>query len=416
MAALGTMFACDAAEKMCGPCGEVKMGDATISGDARLDGFFKAVGTLGNATASISGEFEAQVAELAAIFDVDIEGMSLEDAVAEVKAEINAEINASVSGGLRIKYEPPKCSANVSVAVDAQASCEAKAGCEVSAECSGGELSVECSGQCTGGCDAECSGSCSVEVSAVCEGTCKGSCTMEAGGGCEGTCNGSCSGTCSLQDSEGNCKGECDGTCTGSCEPPSAGMECEGECHGECAVEASGSCEGKCEGECSGSCSGGCEGTATPPSCSAEGSCEASADCQASASAEASASLECTPPSLEIDFDFDASLDANAQAAFLAKMKGFKVQMVAMVQGMTKLRALVDADYAAELGIQSPVVVLQGQIEGMLDADFGDFDVPAGKIPCLIPAFEDSIDIIASVTTDTVVVVQGQLSLFAIIG
>jgi len=97
-------------------------------------------------------------------------------------------------------------------------------------------------------------------------------------------------------------------------------------------------------------------------------------------------------------------------------MKGFKVQMVAMVQGMTKLRALVDVDYAAEIGIESPLVVIEGQVEAMINADFGDFDVPAGKIVCLIPAFEDSLDIIASVGTDTVVVVQGQLSLFAIIG
>jgi hypothetical protein len=416
LAALGTMISCDAAEELCGPCGEVLHGDATISGDARLDGFFKAVGTLGNATASIEGDFKAQVAELAAVFAVDVEGLSLEDMVAEVKAEIEAEISANVDGSLSVKYEPPKCSANVSVAVDAQASCEAKAGCDVDVECTGGEVSVVCEGQCSGGCDATCSGSCSMEASGTCEGTCNGSCTMEAGGGCEGTCNGSCDGECSLQDNEGNCKGECSGTCTGSCEPPSAGMECEGECHGECKVEVEAECEGSCEGSCDAECSGGCEGTATPPSCSAEGSCEASADCQASASAEASASLECTPPSLEIDFKLDASLDANAQASFLAKMKAFKVQMIAIVQGMVKLQALVDADYAASIGIESPVVVLTGQIEAMMDVNFKDFDVPKAKIPCLIPAFQDSVEILGSVVTDTVVVVQGQISLFAIIG
>lgn len=418
LVALGTMFSCDAAEELCGPCGEVKKGDATISGDARLDGFFKAVGTLGNATASLSGDFEAQVAELAAIFEVDIEGMALGDAVAEVKGSIEAEISASVSGGLKVKYVPPKCSANVSVAVDAQANCEAKAGCEVDAECSAGEIAVTCEGQCSGGCSAECSGSCAVEVHGGCSGECKGTCTMEAGATCEGTCNGTCSGDCSLQDNEGNCKGECDGDCSGSCELE-AQAECSGECHGECvSPSAEVECEGSCEGECSGECSGGCEGTATPPSCSVDAECEASADCQASASAEASASLECTPPSLEIDFQFSADLDGDvsAQAEFLAKMEGFKVQMIAMAQGMTKLRALVDAEYAADIGIQSPVAVLEGQINVMMDAKFSDFDVPKGKIVCLIPAFQDSIEVLGSVVTDTVVVVEGQISLFAIIG
>jgi hypothetical protein len=195
-------------------------------------------------------------------------------------------------------------------------------------------------------------------------------------------------------------------------------MQCEGECHGECAVEATGSCEGKCEGSCDAECSGGCQGTATPPSCSADSYCEASADCQASASAEASASLECAPPSLEIDFQWSADLaaDVSAQAEFLAKMKAFTVQMAAIAQGMAKLRALVDADYAAEIGIESPVVVLTGQIETMMDANFEDFDVPKGKIPCLIPAFEDSVVILGSVATDSATTVQAQLSLFAIIG
>jgi hypothetical protein len=414
---LGSMIACDELAEVCGPCGKVELGDATISGDARLDGFFKAVGTLGNATASIEGEFKAQVEELAAIFEVNVEGMSLDEMVAEVKGEIEAEINANVSGGLKVVYEPPKCSANVSVAVEAQASCEAKAGCEVDAECSGGEVSVQCEGNCSGGCSGTCEGSCSLEVSGTCEGTCKGACEMSASPGvCEGTCNGGCSGECSLQDNAGNCKGECSGDCSGSCEPPSAGMNCSGECHGECAVEATAECEGKCEGSCDAECSGGCEGTATPPSCSVDAECEASAECQGSASAEASASLECTPPSIAIDFDFDASVNASAQASFLAKMKGFKVQMVAMVQGMTKLRALVDVDYAASIGIESPIVVLEGQIDAMMSADFKDFDVPKGKIPCLIPAFEDSITILGSVATDTAGTISGQLEFFAIIG
>jgi hypothetical protein len=106
----------DDASTMCGPCGEVALGDATISGDARLDGFFKAVGTLGNAAATISGDFEDQLDQLAAAFEVDVVGMGLAEKVAAVKEQILAEISANVTGELRVGYVPPRCSANLSVA------------------------------------------------------------------------------------------------------------------------------------------------------------------------------------------------------------------------------------------------------------------------------------------------------------
>jgi hypothetical protein len=407
----------DDASTMCGPCGEVALGDATISGDARLDGFFKAVGTLGNAAATISGDFEDQLDQLAAAFEVDVVGMGLAEKVAAVKEQILAEISANVTGELRVGYVPPRCSANLSVAVEAQGQCEAKAGCEVSAECSGGQLSVQCDGQCKGSCSGTCEGECAFDVSGECPYTCKGACEMSASpGACEGTCNGGCAGECSLQDNEGNCKGQCSGDCSGTCEPPSGGMSCAGECHGQCAAQVTAECEGKCEGWCDAECSGGCQGNAIPPSCAAAGDCEATIDCQVAAAAEASASLECTPPSLEIDFDFNASVEASAQAEFLAKMKTFRVKMVAMVQGMTVLRALVDPGYAADLGIEPSLQVLEGQIDALINADFRDFDVPKGKSPCLIPAFEDSIEIIGGVATDTAGTISGQLELFAIIG
>jgi hypothetical protein len=405
----------DGAEELCGPCGDVTLGDSTISGDARIDGFFKAIGTLGSAAASVRADFEVRVRKLAEIFDVDIEGMSLPDAVSEVGAAIEAEIYAHVDGDLRVAYAPPECSANLSVAVEAQAACEAKAGCEIDGDCGSGELSCQCDGQCSGGCSGACEGTCSMEVHGACEGSCKGACDLSVNPGiCEGTCEGTCSGACSLQDSEGNCKGQCDGECSGSCKPLSGGMECQGDCHGECAVEGTAECEGTCEGSCDAECTGGCQGTATPPSCSAFGSCVASADCQASASAQGSASLECSPPSLDIDFDYNASVDASARTEFLAKMEAFEAQMVAIAQGTARLRALVDPNYAADLGIESPVVVIAGQIEGLINADFEDFDVAVGLIPCILPALQDSIDIIIGLATDSVVVLEGQLSLLSI--
>ncbi|MDD5306053.1 MAG: hypothetical protein PHU25_01915 [Deltaproteobacteria bacterium] len=456
LAVVGFGGTCDSVTEACGPCGKVSTGDATISGDAQLDGFFKAVGTLGTATATIKGNFRAQVEELAALFNIEgAAEMELPDLVAAVKAEIEGQIAANVDGGLTIQYKAPACSANVSVAVDAQAKCEAKGGCD--AKCDPGSVKVKCEGSCSGGCSGGCSGKmeCSVDVdvdgkcggscegtcevegpSVACSGSCNGTCTVEAGVQCTGTCEGNCTGKCDGNDVDGvactgKCDGQCDakcniqgaakceGSCNGKCEATPPEGKCEGSCKGECKVEATADvkCKGeaKCDAECTGECSGGCEGKATPPSCSAN--CDASAKCEAQASAQASASLECTPPSLEIAFNLNASLeaDAKAKAEFLAKMEGFRLKMIGIIQGMAQMRALVDANYAAELGIECPLVAITGQVKALVKADLGSYDIPAGLLPCVIPAFEDAVTILGSVASDTKTTVEGQLSLFAVL-
>ena len=410
---------CDAAEKLCGPCGDVYAGDDFISGDARLDGLFKAVGSFGKATAAIDASFRADVEALADVFGVEYTAdMDIGDLVADVKGEINAEINASVSGSLKVVFVEPKCEASVNVAVEAQANCEAKAGCEVSAECEGGELAVSCEGTCSGSCSGGCTGGCKVEASGTCEGKCEGSCSLDVAATCEGVCKGECSGECSayVENASGEmeCDGKCEGECTGTCELAAA-AECSGECHGKCEIEVEGECEGECHGSCDAECSGGCEGTATPPSCSAEGSCEASADCQASASAQASAELSCTPPRLDIRFEFDASLDAAARAEFTAKMAELKVRMVGIIQGMFKMRALIDADYAAEIGIEPPIAQITGQVQGMVNANFDDFDIPAGRLVCVLPAFEDSVDIMVEAGTSLTGTLQAQIDIVGVL-
>jgi hypothetical protein len=419
---LGTTIACetikDASEGMCGPCGDVNKGDNFISGDARLDGMFAAVGTFGQATAAIDVSFREDLLALAEVFEVDVSADAALDVIAaDVRAAIEAEISANVSGDLIIDYAPPACQAAVDVAVEAQANCEASAGCDVSAECEGGEVAVGCSGQCTGECSGGCQGSCAVEVEGGgCSGECQGSCSLEAGGTCEGICKGECGGVCELQTANGTCEGKCDGECTGTCEMKVA-AECSGECHGECKMpQASGSCEGKCEGSCDAQCSGGCEGEVTPPSCSAEGSCEATADCQASAKAQASASLECTPPTLDIRFELDGGLDANAAAKFTAQMAELKVRMAGIVQGLFKLRALVDTEYAAELGIDPPVLAILGQFEVLLTADLDSFTIPPGRLACVLPAFEASIDIFGTAAVDLVVLFEAQYEIVGALG
>jgi hypothetical protein len=443
--------ACD--DGVCGPCGELKYGDATISGDARLDGLFKAVGTLGTATASIKANFDAKVEELAAVFMTQAEIDASGNLVADLKAKIQAEISANVEGGLKVKYQEPKCSANVNVAVEAQASCEAKAGC--TAECDPGSVEVDCKGECSGSCEGSCEGGelkCSAELSAEgkceascegscevqgpsveCSGACSGTCTVEAGVQCNGACDGNCTGTCdgSTADGvacDGVCEGECDaechiqgsanceGSCNGKCEYTPPDGQCEGTCKGECnvTVEANATCEGeppKCEGKCEGKCSAECSGEVTPPSCSAD--CDASAKCQGQASAQASASLECTPPSLEIGFEMKAGVDAAAKAEFMAKMEAFKVQMIAILQGMKQLDILLKGN--AELGIQSPLAQITAQVQAMISAGFGEFDVPAGLLNCVLPAFNEAASILSHVAGDMSATVSGQVELYGIL-
>jgi hypothetical protein len=458
----GTISSCEnPSEKLCGPCGDVYDGDAFISGNARIDGVFKAVGTFGNATAKIDANFRSELEGLAEVFGVTgAAEMSVDQLAAEVKGAINAEISANVQGGLSVEFVPPQCKAEASVAVEAQAECEASAGCEVSAECEAGEVNVTCEGECSGSCEGECEGGslqCKAELSAEgvcegscegtcqiegpdldCQGTCSGTCVVEAGAECTGTCTGNCTGTCDGEAvdgvaCDGVCEGECDaeceiygnaecsGTCKGKCEFTPPDGQCSGTCKGECYVEvaAEADCEGDpphCTGTCKGTCSAECSGTITPPSCSAEGSCDASADCQAEASAQASASLECTPPSIEIGFNLKADLDAKGKAEFIAKMSELKVRMVAIVQGMFQLRALVDADYAAEIGIEPPVGQITAAVQGLLEINIDELDIPAGRLACVLPALEDSQDILVSAATDLPDTVEAQIDIVGVLG
>jgi len=416
--------AIDDQESICGPCGTIANGDSTISGNASLDGIFKAVGTLDMSTGSIKANFDGRVKNIAGIFGIEAEGMATADLIEEIKAEFSAQISANIQGGLKVDYVPPSCSADISVSASASAQCEAKAGCDVdvSAECDPGELSFACEGKCTGGCTGTCSGSCTVEaeLAASCEGTCKGACDLSVEPGvCEGTCKGECSGTCTLENTDGECEGECDGDCTGSCELPSAGGSCSGECKGECVIDASAGveCEGKCEGSCDAECSGGCEGNFEPPSCNAEASanCEASADCQAQAEAQASASLECTPPSLDISVEFSGGVDASAQAEILAKLEAFRVEMVGVVKGMFELKGLIEGN--AELDIEPPVVTIGVAIEGFIDeVESGDFKIAAGLLPCVVPAFQEAGDVLVNLAGDMEGTISGQLELSALLG
>jgi modification target Cys-rich repeat protein len=395
----------EASEAACGPCGEVATGDVGISGNAKLDGFFAAVADLNKAQVAINADFEANIDELLATFGAEVAANA--DITAKVDAltaAIDAEVTANAKGALTINYVPPKCEANVSVAFSAQAQCEAKAECEVMAD--PGQVSVECSGTCEGSCEGTCTGGfkCEVSASGECSGSCEGSCQLEAAAVCEGTCKGDCSGTCSAYDGNQKCAGACDGMCTGTCELKAA-AKCTGKCSGSCVVEAMADCEGeapKCQGSCSGGCKGSCTGSATPPSASAN--CEATADCQAQAKAQGSANISCSPPKFEMGFEFKAGVDADAQAAFGAKLSALQVRGAAILQGFTKYQALIDGKVDGKVVFEpSPLAVVTGELEGVVSAGVKGklfADIPAGRISCVIPALQKSVEMLGKIGTD----------------
>jgi len=435
--ALTSVQGCDdVGSEICGPCGTIVGGSLSISGSARLDGFFNATGQLTGAFAQIRGQFEADIRALANVYaDIDaslaVTAETKIDAafVSKLVATIKADFSASLDGGIKVIYKAPECRANVNIAVDAQAKCEVDAKCDVKAD--PGSVKVQCEGGCSGGCSGSCTGeaSCAVKAPAItCEGKCEGSCTVEAGAACEGTCRGGCDGACSVMDANGDCSGSCDGMCTGSCELKAA-ASCGGTCNGTCLVEqGSASCtaEAECRGSCDAECSGSCTGQATPPSASAK--CDASADCQAQASAQASASLECTPPTLDISYQFAANLKGSGalegksqtelQGAFLARIGALRVRGSAILQGGARLSALITGEIDGKVVFDpAPLAQITASLNGVVSAGVeGDLfaNVPKGRLLCVIPAMQEAVKALASVGTEASATIQGQVEFASI--
>ena len=417
---------CDAAknlsEDVCGPCGDIATGQLSISGMTQLDGMFTAVSQLQGATGSIKADFDANIAALGAVYGVADADISVDNVIAAVQADFDANLD----GGIQVVYKPAECRASLSVSVEAQAQCEVQAGCDV--EVDPGEVSVSCQGSCSGGCSGSCSGnlSCAVKTPTVaCEGECEGSCQLDVAASCSGTCNGTCSGNCSATNADGQCAGTCDGDCQGTCEMSARGS-CGGTCHGTCYVEqGSAQCTGEieCSGSCDAECSGSCEGTFEPPSASVD--CEASADCNAQASAQAQASLECTPPSLDIDYQWAAGVDATAQAEFIGRLGELKTRAVAILEGFTRLSVLINGEVDGEVVFPcaddpatacSPVANVTTQISASAElAISGDLDIPSGRLACVAPAFEQAATFLASVPGEFAVTLEGQASFAAFI-
>jgi hypothetical protein len=310
-------------------------GNASISGLPNIDAFFGSVVNFNAKASLVSGNIDAELTKIKLSV-----GLTADDGVDQIKGAIVAKFKLDAKAGVKIGYTPAKC------AVSAKATIEATAKCDVKVD--PGKAEITCSGTCEADAsvDAKCDASATLKCvgtapKLACAGECKGSCELKAAATCSGTCKGTCDGNCSATDAMGQCTGSCDGMCTGSCELQAA-AKCDGSCKGECTyTPPSGSCEAgasvKCEAKANASvkCNGKCEGEVTPP--------KASAECEASAKADASINVECTPPSLDLQYQFSATATAETQAEFEAFLVGFKASFSAIVADLEQSKVVLQA-------------------------------------------------------------------------
>lgn len=331
--------ACEDPAGVCGlecPAEGIAEGNASITGFASVDSFFAAVVGFDKAALGVKAGVDAELRAIAVSLDLDA-GAS----AADIRAALSAKFENRIEGGLKVRYAPPRCTVDAKVAIDATAKCDA--------EVDPGMVAVECKGTCT--VDASASASCDASAEVVCkgtapeldcDGTCTGTCELGADLKCNGTCNGECSAGCSVTGPDGQCAGECTGECHGTCELKAA-AECTGKCQGSCEYKpASGSCEAGAEVRCeaaadaSASCDGSCDGEVVPP--------KAKAECEASVEAEAKMQAQCTPPSLEILWQWKGDFeDKVEQAKFKAWVEGFRLRYAGLLAASARAELVLEA-------------------------------------------------------------------------
>jgi hypothetical protein len=375
----------------------VAEGNASISGNVKVDAFFGSVVNFTGKANLVAGNIEAELAKIRASLELDADASA-----AEIKAAMVAKFSLDADAAITVKYQPAECSVSAKATLEAQARCEGTV--------TPPNATVECQGSCQAEAGVEVDCGAEAEVKCVgtapnleCEGSCTGSCELTAAATCEGTCKGTCSGTCSVENADGSCAGACDGMCEGTCELQ-AGGSCSGSCKGECEyTPPSGECEANAEVHCEAmgsatvECSGKCEGEVTPPM--------ASAECQASAKADASVNVDCTPPSLDLAYSFDASLDAEAraeaQANFEAFLVGFKGSFSAIVAELGRADAVIKAG-------ASLTAAAGGAVEASVDASLeGDLSLKAAiGLGCAL----DELPAVATVITEATENLEGSVS------
>jgi hypothetical protein len=324
--------------------------EASADVNAKLTGFLEAVYSLDQLALEMEVGLIASCGELGVAIGMSEAETKAEPSGGEGAKKVCAAVAAKVSGTLKasggvslsLDIGEPSCS------VDVDAMMDCYAGCGVTVE--PGELSASCEGgEISGSCEGECSGGCTVEAGAECEGTC--------GAKCEGECDG----TCEAKNAEGKCEGKCDGTCKGTC---------------------SASCEMKGKADCKGSCSGGCSGEVKAPKCSGEFKPPSvSADCQMNCAAKTAAKASCTPPSVNIKVEGEASAEVQAL------VDGLQVALPKIINiqiGMGK-KLIAQAEGLVTAGAALPEIAAQAGLSA---------------IGCIAAAVEMSVSASASISVN----------------
>jgi hypothetical protein len=102
----------------------------------------------------------------------------------------------------------------------------------------------------------------------------------------------------------------------------------------------------------------------------------------------AAANLECSPPTLALSYDFKLGTTAGAQAGFVARLGEVKARAAVILQGATRLSALVDGKIDGRVVLSDPPLRrLFDAMTGFASADaLGNFDIPVGRLPSTIAA------------------------------
>jgi hypothetical protein len=167
-----------------------------------------------------------------------------------------------------------------------------------------------------------------------------------------------------------------------------------------CQADASAKCEAMADATVQ--CDARCEGEVDPP--------EVKAECEASVEAKANASVECTPPSLEVTWQWVGNPDAMAQAEFKAWLQGFKGHIGVMLAAKAKADILIES--LENLGTSG-----RAALESATDiVGSGDIVGTFKLTSCAIPQLGDATTVVTDASAALSIEAQASLDVFAAVG
>jgi hypothetical protein len=125
--------------------------------------------------------------------------------------------------------------------------------------------------------------------------------------------------------------------------------------------------------------------------------------------------MVCTPPAIEIGFEFTGS--ANASGSFAAKLGALKANGAIMVESFTKYNALINGEVNGVVVFKpSPITAVSVSLSGLVEAGADGSliaDLPAGRLPCAIPALQESVSLLGDITSNATATIEAQAKFVA---